>query len=549
MKVYNTLSRRKEEFLPGDDEVKMYVCGVTPYADSHIGHAMSYIIFDVIARYLKYRGYKVKYVQNITDIDDKIINRANTLDLSISELAEKYTRSYFEDMDALNIGRADIYPRATAEIPKIIEVIQGLIDKGYAYPAQGSVYFRVRSVPDYGKLSHRSLEPVVVGSRVEAVEEKEHPMDFVLWKAAKPDEPSWESPWGNGRPGWHIECSAMSLKYLGNTLDIHGGGQDLIFPHHENEIAQSECFTDSKPFVKYWLHNGMVQLGEEKMSKSLGNLITIKEALARYSADAIRIFVLSSHYRSPLTYDEITLDAAGVALRAFSDAKWKLSERYAEMNRLILEARGIKTDDITPAEEYRNRFISAMDNDFNTAQAIATLFNLAQEINRAVNLGHEDKVVKHRAMFKELADVLGLILPEPEEEKQIASDELDKVTSDELDKEEIDIAKKRGETLRHLLDDIEIVARDPNRDIEEVRGKINLVREVLRKLLDEIEGVAKDPDRDIEEVRSKIYLVKKGRNSLRKGKQFQLADEIRDRLIKCGLTVTDTASGTDLILK
>ena len=309
MKVFNTLSGQKEEFLLQGDEVKMYVCGVTPYSDAHLGHAMSYIIFDAIRRYLQFRDYKVKYVQNITDIDDKIIDRANQLGISARELADKYTDSYFADIDALNIGRADIYPRATEEIPKIIEVIQGLIDKGYAYPANGSVYFRVRNVSDYGKLGHRSLESMIAGARIEAEEEKEHPMDFVLWKASKPGEPSWESPWGNGRPGWHIECSAMSIKYLGDTLDIHGGGQDLIFPHHENEIAQSESFTGKKPFVKYWLHNGLVQLGEEKMSKSLGNLITIKEALERYSADAIRLFVLSSHYRSPLTYSEEALEA------------------------------------------------------------------------------------------------------------------------------------------------------------------------------------------------------------------------------------------------
>ncbi|MCK5433753.1 MAG: cysteine--tRNA ligase, partial [Dehalococcoidales bacterium] len=261
MKVYNTLSGQKEEFRPGGDEVKMYVCGVTPYDECHIGHAMSYIIFDVIRRYLQFRGYKVKYVQNITDIDDKIIERAAKRGVSTHELAEKFANSYFEDMDALNIGRVDIQPKATEEIPKIIEVIQGLVDKGYAYPAGGSVYFRVRNVPDYGKLSHRNLESMMAGECAVGGEDKESPMDFVLWKAAKPGEPSWESPWGNGRPGWHIECSTMSLKYLGDTLDIHGGGQDLVFPHHENEIAQSESFTGVKPFVKYWLHNGLMQLG------------------------------------------------------------------------------------------------------------------------------------------------------------------------------------------------------------------------------------------------------------------------------------------------
>lgn len=399
MKVYNTLSGQKEEFLPGGDEVKMYVCGVTPYAHCHIGHAMSYIIFDVIRRYLQFGGYEVKYVQNITDIDDKIIDRANQKGISTHELAEKYTNSYFEDMDALNIGRADIYPRATEEIPKIIEVIQGLIDKGYAYPAGGSVYFRVRNVTDYGKLSHRSLDSMIAMECAIGGEEKEHPMDFALWKAAKPGEPSWESPWGPGRPGWHIECSAMSLKYLGDTLDIHGGGQDLIFPHHENEIVQSESFTDTIPFVKYWLHNGLVQLGEEKMSKSVGNLITIKEALEKYSPDAIRIFVVSSHYRSPLTYSEEALGAAeGGADRLRQAAYGK--------------GRGEKFGESVDVEPYQQRFTAAMDDDFNTAQALATLFDLARDINRADEAGLE--AAEARETLRELAGVLGLTLKLPE---------------------------------------------------------------------------------------------------------------------------------------
>jgi len=375
----------------------MYVCGVTPYSDAHLGHAMSYMIFDAIRRYLQFRGYKVKYVQNITDIDDKIIDRANKLGVSIRELAEKYTNSYFEDMDALNIAPADVYPRATEEIPKIIEVIKGLIDRGYAYPAKGSVYFRVRNVPDYGKLAHRNLESMMAGARIEAGEEKEHPMDFVLWKAAKQGEPSWESPWGSGRPGWHIECSAMSLKYLGDTLDIHGGGQDLIFPHHENEIAQSESFTGEKPFVKYWLHNGLVQLGEEKMSKSLGNLITIKEALQKYSADAIRIFALSSHYRSPLTYSEEALEAAEGGVERLLRVISRDNPTGGE----------VKTLD---AEPYRKKFIEAMDDDFNTPQALAVLFDLAREINQAGDAGIS--IDKAQSILLSLArKVLGLKLP------------------------------------------------------------------------------------------------------------------------------------------
>ena len=374
MKVYNTLSGKKEEFVPQGDVVKMYVCGITPYDDAHIGHAMSYIIFDVIRRYLQFSGYRLKYVQNVTDIDDKIINRANSLGVPTGELAEKYAADFFEDMDALNIQPADFYPRATGEISKIIELIQGLVDKGYAYEAAGNVYFRVRQAVDYGKLANRNLESMMAGARIEVGQEKEHSMDFTLWKASKPGEPSWHSPWGEGRPGWHIECSAMSLKYLGETIDIHGGGQDLIFPHHENEIAQSESFTGRKPFVKYWLHNGLLQLGEEKMSKSLGNLITIKEALARYSADAIRIFVLSSHYRSPLTYSEEALEAA---------------EGGAERLLRVVSREDVASDadNDLDAKPYRQQFIEAMDDDFNTPQALGILFDLARAINQAADSG------------------------------------------------------------------------------------------------------------------------------------------------------------------
>ncbi len=404
MKVFNTLSGQKEEFSPRGDEVKMYVCGVTPYDNCHIGHAMSYIIFDVIRRYLRFRGYKVKYVQNVTDIDDKIINRATKLGITPAELAEKYTDSYFEDMDALNIERADIYPRATGEIAKIIEVIKTLVDKGYAYPAGGSVYFRVEKAADYGKLAHRTLDSMMAGARVEPGEDKEHPLDFALWKASKPGEPFWESPWGKGRPGWHIECSAMSLRYLGDTLDIHGGGQDLIFPHHQNEIAQSESFSGKRPFVKYWLHNGLVQLGEEKMSKSLGNLITIKQALENYSPDALRLFILSSHYRSPLKYSAEALEAAAGG-----------AERLA---RVISRDSGGKGEALD-AEPYRQRFIEAMDDDFNTPQALGVLFDLAREINEAGDAGISIK--KAQSTLLSLAqDVLGLTLKpvafvEPEE--------------------------------------------------------------------------------------------------------------------------------------
>jgi len=398
MKIYNTLTAQKEEFSPSGNEVKMYVCGVTPYDHSHIGHAMSYIIFDVVRRYLKYRGYRVKYVQNITDIDDKIIARANKMGTSASDLAEKYTQSFFEDMEALNIMPADVYPRATKEIPKILEIISGLIEKGFAYYAQGSVYFRVTRLDDYGKLAHRTLDSMLAGARVEPGEEKEHPMDFVLWKAAKPGEPSWNSPWGKGRPGWHIECSAMSLKYLGEQIDIHGGGHDLIFPHHENEIAQSESFTGKKPFVKIWMHNGLLQIGEQKMSKSLGNILTIKSILQNHTADGLRVFVLSGHYRNPLTYSEEILESA---------------EKGAERLRQA-SMTGIKetnNEGSTSSETFRQRFIEAMDDDFNTPQALAVLFDLARHINRLTEAG--TPAIKEQNLLKELSGVLGLTLQPP----------------------------------------------------------------------------------------------------------------------------------------
>ncbi len=396
MKVFNTLSGTKEEFFSQGKEVTMYVCGVTVYDHCHIGHAMSYIVFDVVRRYLEFKGYKVKHIQNFTDIDDKIINRAQEVGISSSELAEKYIAEYFEDMDALNIQRAHVYPRATKEIPKMIEIIDGLIKKGHAYVSRGSVYFRVKSFPDYGKLSHQSLDDMLARASAEGGE-KEFPLDFALWKAAKPGEPWWASPWGEGRPGWHIECSAMALKYLGGSIDIHGGGQDLIFPHHENEIAQSESFTGTVPFVRYWLHNGLLQFGEEKMSKSLGNLITVKDALKSYSPDALRLFVLSSHYRSPLTYTEEALRAADAGVERLRQAVRR-------------EEEGIAKGELD-AEPFRRRFIDCMDDDFNTAQAVAVLFELAREINKARAEGVG--VARAQETLAELAGVLGLTLQEP----------------------------------------------------------------------------------------------------------------------------------------
>ena len=392
MKIFNTLTGRKEEFQPADPQtVSMYVCGVTPYASAHVGHGMSYVIFDVVHRYLEYRGYRVKHVQNFTDVDDKIIDRAARLGVPAAELAERHIDDFFREMDSLNIKRAHLYPRATEELPKIVDVIEGLVKQGYAYSSDGDVYFRVRKDDDYGKLSHRTLEGMIAGARVQPGAGKEHPMDFALWKGAKEGEPQWPSPWGPGRPGWHIECSAMALHHLGETVDIHGGGQDLVFPHHENEIAQSESFTGRRPFVRVWMHNGLLHLGEEKMSKSLGNLVTVREALGRYGADALRLFFLGSHYRSPLTLSDHPLAAA---------------ERGAE--RLRTAASAVSADAGAPVEggDYRARFIDAMDDDLNTPQAMAVLFDLAREINRGAAEGLSTDEAK--TILRELADVLGL---------------------------------------------------------------------------------------------------------------------------------------------
>jgi cysteinyl-tRNA synthetase len=396
MKVFNTLTGKKEEFQPLADTVTMYVCGVTVYDECHIGHAMSYVVFDMIKRYLIFRGYRVKHVQNFTDIDDKVINRARELKLDPSNLAARYIQEYFLDMDALNIQRADVYPRATREVSRVIDMVRVLLDKAHAYVSDGSVYFRVRSFPDYGKLSHRSLDEMASRSG-EYEEKKQDPLDFAVWKAAKPGEPAWESPWGPGRPGWHMECSAMSLKYLGDSIDIHGGGQDLVFPHHENEIAQSESYTGVAPFARYWLHNGLLQQFDEKMSKSTGNIVRVKEVLGRFSPDAVRLFMLGSHYRSPLVYSE---EALAAAERADERLRIALHERSPSLSGTLV--------DPTPFEQ---RFTSVMDDDFNTPQALAVLFDLARCINRGASEGAN--MTTAQRTLQRLAEVLGLKLEEP----------------------------------------------------------------------------------------------------------------------------------------
>ncbi|HIM36973.1 MAG TPA: cysteine--tRNA ligase [Dehalococcoidia bacterium] len=397
MRLYNTLTGQAQEFVPTEgNTVKMYVCGVTPYSSTHVGHALSYVVFDVLRRYLEYTGYDVRHVQNFTDVDDKIIQRAQERGIDPDELAEQFIDDFFRTMDALNIQRAHVYPRATQEIGPIIETIRDLVEKDYAYPAGSDVFFRVTRSQDYGILSHRTLDGMIAGARVEVDEHKENPMDFALWKGARPGEPSWESPWGPGRPGWHIECTAMSTTYLGESLDIHGGGQDLIFPHHENEIAQSEASTGHKPFSRYWVHNGLLRLGEDKMSKSLGNLVSVEDALERHDPDSLRLYFLSSHYRSPLQFTE-----EGCAAMS----------RSTERLRHALSRDDDNTGQALDGTPYREKFLEAMDDDLNTPRALAVLFDMARDINRCQDSGGQAKDAQET--LRHLGGILGVTFAEP----------------------------------------------------------------------------------------------------------------------------------------
>ena len=449
MKLYNTLTRQKEEFTAPDGKVKMYVCGITPYSASHIGHAMFSVVFDVVRRYLEHKGYEIQHIQNFTDIDDKMIAAANARGITVEELAEENIQQYLEETDELNILRAHEYPRATREIPRIVSMIKGLVDEGYAYPANGDVYFRVNRDEDYGKLSRRNADDLLAGARVEIGELKEDPRDFVLWKAQKPGEPAWDSPWGPGRPGWHIECSAMSMGYLGETLDIHGGGQDLIFPHHENEIAQSESYTSSQPFARFWMHNGLLNIGDDKMSKSTGNVISVREALDEFSPAALRLFFLSSHYRNPLVYSEQNIAAQERAIERLRYAAGEDGE----------SAQGEPLD----AASYTDRFTEAMDDDLNTPRALAVMFDLSRDINRGKEEGKD--VSPARKALREMAEILGIDL-------SVAN------------------AKSSGDAAPF----------------------VDLLVDV--------------------------------RTRLRAAKQFEMADQIRDKLSELGVTLEDSASGT-----
>ena len=395
IQLYNSLTRKKEEFKPLGEEVKMYVCGVTVYDDSHLGHALSSIVFDVLDRYLEFRGFKVKKVQNFTDVDDKIISRANADEIPWQEITEKYIESFFKSADGLNVRRAAVHPRATEDMPEIIELIKRLIDAEAAYELNGSVYYRVRSKSDYGKLSGQNIDEMLEGTRNEE-SGKEDPADFALWKAVKPEEPNWESPWGPGRPGWHIECSAMAFKHLGEQIDIHGGGLDLIFPHHENEVAQSESASGLTPFSGVWMHNGLLRTTGAAMSKSLGNAFNVNSALEEFSSDAIRLWILQSHYRTnPLLDKKLIGDA----------------ERSMRRIRQAVEAEPVVSEKSLDPEPFKRRFIDAMDDDLNTPQALAAIFDLCRKMNRTRSDGNN--VSAAADLVRELTGALGFTLAAP----------------------------------------------------------------------------------------------------------------------------------------
>ncbi len=418
IRIYNTRTADKTELIPlTENHVKMYVCGITAYDYCHIGHARSTLAFDMIYRYLQYRGYKVTYVRNFTDIDDKIINRAREQGTTTEELSERFIRMFHEDMDQLGVASPTIEPKATEHIQEIIAMIEGLIDKAMAYQVDGDVYYAVEKFKDYGILSKRSLDDMQAGARIEVNEKKRNPMDFALWKSSKPGEPTWDSPWGPGRPGWHIECSAMSKKFLGNAFDIHGGGKDLIFPHHENEIAQSMGATDS-PFVNIWVHHGFVTIKDEKMSKSLGNFLTIRDVLERFSPEGLRLFVFSTHYRSPLNYSESAIQDSEAGLERLYDC-------LAEIARLpeagdTNKGSVISKKDAEKLENLEGRFQKVMDNDFNTAQALAQIFDAVKILNKIIRAlpgipNQHDLELLHNngAKIRELGAIMGLLIEDP----------------------------------------------------------------------------------------------------------------------------------------
>ena len=455
MKIYNTLTRQKETFIPlEENKIKMYVCGPTVYNFFHIGNARPFMIFDAFRNYMEYRGYEVTYVQNFTDVDDKIIKRANEEGISPIEVAEKYIAEYFKDADALGIKRATVHPRVTENIENIITFIEDLISKGFAYELNGDVYFNSQAYKEYGKLSKQNLEELNLGARIDVNDEKKHPIDFALWKAKKEGEIGWQSPWGEGRPGWHIECSVMSARYLGDTIDIHAGGQDLIFPHHENEIAQSEA-RSGKQFARYWMHNGYINVDNQKMSKSLGNFFTVRDILSEFSGQVIRFFLLSAHYRNPVNFSKELILQAKAGMERLANSKERLvftiSHAKGQMNESELEL-------VSALENHRDRFIEAMDDDINTADAISIIFELARFSNTNVTENSSlEWAEKNLSLFNELTGVLNII--KAEDTASIDNEQIEKLIKDRVE------AKKNkdfvtSDSIREKLTEIGIQLKD-----------------------------------------------------------------------------------------
>lgn len=523
MKIYNTLSGKKEELATvKPSQVNIYVCGPTTYNYIHLGNARPMVVFDTVRRYLQYCGNKVNYVQNFTDVDDKIIDRAREEGLSPMELGQKYIDEYFLDADALNILRADAHPQVSQHIPEIVTAIQKLIDKGYAYAVDGDVFYRVQAFADYGKLSGRSLEDMLAGARVGVDERKEAAVDFALWKTAKEGEPSWDSPWGPGRPGWHIECSVMATKYLGNTLDIHGGGSDLIFPHHENEIAQAEALTEQE-FVRYWMHNGFITVNNEKMSKSLGNFFILRDILAEYPADAVRFYLISTHYRSPLDFDDSKLEEARKALTRLKTTLLLVQEFTDEKNFQTFEFTGGAREHLNSISSLEQSFLAAMDDDFNTAKAIGFLFEMAHQINSYIaeadkQIQQEQAVVKITgATFKNLGDIMGIFMDSSRGEGGLVDKMLEIIVNLRHDAR-INKNYQLADNLRDYLNSLGVKIEDGSGGSKIRYEKEPEFNGIMAKLIDV-------------------------RNALKQNRNYKEADNIRETLSDNGIIIEDTREG------